>query len=81
MPLVVPGLMSEGGNDKTNDWMNKLMGKKIGESSNETTFAKTDLPKEHRMIKEGEMSTMDHKPERLNIHTADDGTVTKVTHG
>jgi hypothetical protein len=35
MPLVVPGLMSKGGDDKTNDWMSKLMGKKIGESSDE----------------------------------------------
>lgn len=34
MPLVVPGLMSKDG-DKTNDWMNKLMGKKIGETSDE----------------------------------------------
>jgi len=80
MPLVVPGIMS-GGGDKTSDWMNKLAGKKLGDSSNETTFAKTDLPKEHRVVKEGDMTTMDHKPERLNIHTSADGTVTKVTHG
>ncbi|KAI6794119.1 hypothetical protein KC363_g4989 [Hortaea werneckii] len=85
MPLVVPGMQSKeggsGGNEKTSDWMNKLMGKKIGEGNNETTFAKTDLPKQHRMVKEGDMMTMDHNPERLNIHTSDDGTVTKVTHG
>ena len=37
MPLVVPGLTSNSGeNDKTNNWMNQLMGKKIGDSSNET---------------------------------------------
>jgi hypothetical protein len=87
MPLVVPGLTSNSGdNDQTNKWMNELMGKKIGDTSNETvschvsavlnvrsldktdsavqTFAKTDLPKEHRVIKEGDMSTMDHKPDR-----------------
>ncbi|KAL1586924.1 hypothetical protein WHR41_04170 [Cladosporium halotolerans] len=81
MPLVVPGLTSNSGDDKTSGWMNQLMGKKLGDSSNETTFAKTDLPKEHRVIKEGDMSTMDHKPDRLNIHTSEDGTVTKVTHG
>ncbi|KAK4959358.1 hypothetical protein LTR10_004162 [Elasticomyces elasticus] len=98
MPLI-PGLTNTGGDDKTTSWVNKLTGKKIGDSSNETvrflrcivtigvanacqqTFAKTELPKEHRIIKEGDMSTMDHKPDRLNIHTADDGTVTKVTHG
>ena len=39
MPLVVPGMQSKeggSGNDKTSDWMNKLMGKKIGEGSDET---------------------------------------------
>ena len=37
MPLVVPGLTSNSGeNDKTNNWMNQLMGKKIGDTSNET---------------------------------------------
>jgi hypothetical protein len=25
--------------------------------------------------------TMDHKPDRLNVHLGDDGTVNKVTHG
>ncbi len=36
MPLVVPGLTSKGGNDKTSQWMNDLVGKKIGDNSNET---------------------------------------------
>ena len=40
MPLVVPGMQSKeggsGGNEKTADWMNKLMGKKIGEGNDET---------------------------------------------
>ena len=41
MPLVVPGMQSKeggsgGGNEKTSDWMNKLMGKKIGEGNDET---------------------------------------------
>lgn len=64
MPLVVPGLSSKGGEGKTNDWMNKLMGKKIGDSSDEITFAKKDLPSEHRIVKEGDMMTADHKPDR-----------------
>ncbi|KAM0696960.1 hypothetical protein Q7P36_003031 [Cladosporium allicinum] len=93
MPLVVPGLTNNSSeNDKTNNWMNQLMGKKIGDTSNETlrvkiadshgqTFAKTELPKEHRVIREGDMSTMDHKPDRLNIHVGADDTVNKVTHG
>ncbi|KXT16869.1 hypothetical protein AC579_6800 [Pseudocercospora musae] len=81
MPLVVPGLQSKDGGDKTSDWMSKLAGKKIGDSHNETTFAKTDLPKQHRVVKEGDIMTMDHNPDRLNIHTSEDGTVSKVTHG
>ncbi|KAK3047523.1 hypothetical protein LTR09_011027 [Extremus antarcticus] len=81
MPLVVPGLTSSGGDDKTSKWMSDLAGKKIGDSSNETTFAKKDLPQDHRIVKEGDMMTMDHKPDRLNIHTKEDGTVSKVTHG
>lgn len=36
MPLVVPGLTSNSGDDKTSGWMNQLMGKKLGDSSNET---------------------------------------------
>ena len=37
MPLVVPGLTNNSSeNDKTNTWMNQLMGKKIGDTSNET---------------------------------------------
>jgi hypothetical protein len=37
MPLVVPGLTnSSSENNKTNNWMNQLMGKKIGDQSNET---------------------------------------------
>lgn len=80
MPLVVPGLMSKGG-DNTSDWQNKLMGKKIGDSGDEMTFAKKDLPDKHRVVKSGDMMTMDHNPDRLNIHVGDDGTVEKVTHG
>lgn len=35
MPLVVPGLQSNDGG-KTSEWMNKLVGKKIGNTSDET---------------------------------------------
>ncbi|EMF17970.1 uncharacterized protein SEPMUDRAFT_146861 [Sphaerulina musiva SO2202] len=80
MPLVVPGLQSNDGG-KTSEWMNKLVGKKIGNTSDETTFAKTDLPEQHRVVKPGDMTTMDHNPNRLNVHTSEDGTVEKVTHG
>lgn len=34
MPLIVPGITSnDGKSSKTDDWMNKLVGKKIGEGS------------------------------------------------
>ncbi|KAL5120235.1 hypothetical protein ACEQ8H_001793 [Pleosporales sp. CAS-2024a] len=81
MPLVVPGLTSQEGSSSTDDWMTKLMGKKLGDQHDETTFAKMDLPEEHRVLKPDSMSTMDHKPERLNIHVDDEGTVKKVSHG
>ncbi|KAF2813388.1 uncharacterized protein BDZ99DRAFT_255066 [Mytilinidion resinicola] len=82
MPLVIPGLQSkDGASSSSDDWTNKLMGKKIGETSDTTTFAKQELPKEHRVIKEGDMASMDFKPDRLNIHTAEDGTVKKVQFG
>ncbi|KAK8251914.1 hypothetical protein IWZ00DRAFT_505440 [Phyllosticta capitalensis] len=74
MPLVVPQAT-------TNDWEEKLLGKKIGDSHDNVTFAKQDLPEEHRIVKAGEMVTQDHKPERLNIHVDDNGTVHKVVHG
>jgi hypothetical protein len=34
MPLVVPGLMSKDGNG-SDDWMSKLMGKKLGDQHDE----------------------------------------------
>ncbi|KAI9700229.1 MAG: hypothetical protein M1820_006897 [Bogoriella megaspora] len=82
MPLVDPVTMgSKGGQDLTTEWLNKLAGKKLGDTSDETTFAKQDLPKEHRVINEGDFSTADFKPDRLNVHVASDGTVKNVTHG
>ncbi|KAK2067633.1 hypothetical protein P8C59_001355 [Phyllachora maydis] len=81
MPLVVPGISGNPG-DKTEAWTNKLVGKKLGdEPSNETTFAKTDLPKETRVVEPGMMVTKDHNPERLNVHLKEDGTVSHVSHG
>jgi len=80
MPLVVPGITSSG-KDGAADWQNKLMGKKLGDVSDTVTFAKADLPKEHRVVKEGDATTMDHQPNRLNIHVAEDGTVVKVSQG
>ncbi|THV55763.1 hypothetical protein BGAL_0003g00030 [Botrytis galanthina] len=65
MPLVDPVTNSAaGGEDKTQVWMSKLAGKKIGDSSDETTFAKQDLPEEHRIIEPGSMVTKDFKENR-----------------
>ena len=79
MPLVDPVTNTAGG-DKTAQWQNKLVGKKIGETSDAVvrsmkrcilyntnksqTFAKGELPKESRVIQPGQMVTKDFKPDR-----------------
>ncbi|KAI9829129.1 MAG: hypothetical protein M1832_000152 [Thelocarpon impressellum] len=77
MPLVVPGITgSSAADNKTTEWANKLMGKTLGDGgSNETTFARKDLPAKTRVLKPGDVSTMDMQPDRLNVHLGDDGTV------
>ncbi|KAH6676897.1 hypothetical protein F5X68DRAFT_213585 [Plectosphaerella plurivora] len=82
MPLVVPGIQTNTGDEKTDEWTNKLVGKKLhDEESNETCFCKKDLPEEHRIIEPGMMVTKDYKPNRLNVHVNEDGTVSHVQHG
>jgi hypothetical protein len=80
MPLVVPGITNKS-SGSSEDWQSKLMGKTLGESSDTTTFAKQDLPKEHRVIGPDSMSTMDHNPERLNVHVDEKGVVKDVRYG
>ncbi|KAH6970872.1 hypothetical protein BKA56DRAFT_678025 [Ilyonectria sp. MPI-CAGE-AT-0026] len=81
MPLVVPGINSTSGN-KTEEWQNKLVGKKLGDdASTETVFCKRDLPKETRIIEPGMMVTKDFNENRLNVHLTEDGTVSHVVHG
>ncbi|KAJ5811712.1 hypothetical protein N7474_008013 [Penicillium riverlandense] len=95
MPLVVPGINSAP--DAKSDWANKLMGKKLSDSTSDVnTFAKKDLPESHRVLKPGDMKTMDHQPTRyvlpfgtetmsnnyrLNIHVDEDGNVHDVNYG
>ncbi|AEO67200.1 uncharacterized protein THITE_2116039 [Thermothielavioides terrestris NRRL 8126] len=83
MPLVVPGITVDNMlDDKTQEWMMKLAGKTLSDGpSSETTFCKRDLPQETRVIEPGAMVTKDFKPERLNVHLKEDGTVSHVTHG
>ncbi|KAL8815885.1 MAG: hypothetical protein Q9223_005024 [Gallowayella weberi] len=82
MPLIVPGLSpaSTSADTAQQEWMTKLMGKKITDSgsSNNLAFAKTELPKEHRIVEPGAMLSQDHNPDRLNVHLAEDGTVRHV---
>ncbi|CZT03874.1 uncharacterized protein RAG0_10517 [Rhynchosporium agropyri] len=81
MPLVVPGITSGGKEQsKTDEWTNKLVGKNLGEKSDATTFARADLPKEARVLQPGSIVTKDFKPDRLNIHLKEDGTVSHVDH-
>ena len=41
MPLVVPGLMSSGGsNNQQEDWMNKLVGKKLSDKASDNTVSR-----------------------------------------
>ncbi|KAI0395876.1 hypothetical protein F5Y17DRAFT_421786 [Xylariaceae sp. FL0594] len=83
MPLVIPGINNNSsGNDKTQEWANKLVGKTLSDnSSDETCFCKKDLPEECRVITPGMMVTKDFKPDRLNVHVKEDGTVSHVVHG
>ncbi len=37
MPLVVPGINSGGDNSKTEEWMNKLVGKKLTDDTPDAT--------------------------------------------
>ncbi|KAL8828158.1 MAG: hypothetical protein Q9170_006723 [Blastenia crenularia] len=85
MPLIIPGLnpTSTPSSNSQQDWMTKLMGKKITESgsSDNLSFAKQDLPKEHRVVGHDEMSSNDHKPERLTVSLGEDGIVRDVKFG
>jgi hypothetical protein len=83
MPLVVPGVTADNmPADKAQEWMEKLAGKTLTEGpSSETTFCKTELPQETRVIEPGSMVTKDFRPERLNVQVNEDGTVSHVYHG
>ncbi|KAL3473799.1 hypothetical protein BJX99DRAFT_233063 [Aspergillus californicus] len=82
MPLVVPGITNTSGSGGKEEWLIKLAGKKISEtSSDDTSFAKKDLPESHRILKPGDGVTMDYKPERMNIHVDENNTVHDVRFG
>jgi len=84
MPLVVPGINSQPSKTSNTDWPTLLLGKKLTESHapSHDSFSKKDLPENHRVIEgDGGMATLDHRPDRLNIHVDADGTVRKVKFG
>ncbi|KFY12168.1 hypothetical protein V492_04051 [Pseudogymnoascus sp. VKM F-4246] len=56
------------------EWSRKLIGKKLGDKTDETTFAMSDLPPERRIVKYGHSITMEDFPDRINIYLAEDET-------
>ncbi|KAL2159502.1 hypothetical protein VTH06DRAFT_2507 [Thermothelomyces fergusii] len=68
MPLVVPGVTADNlGDSQIQEWANKLVGKKLSEEpSSETTFCKTDLPPQTRILPPGAIVTKDFRSDRLN---------------
>ncbi len=62
MPLVVPGITSQGGDkSKTEEWSDKLVGKKLGESSDAMVFPSVHP---HNMALEPtEVETLRHSQE------------------
>jgi len=79
MPLVVPGINSSlTGDNQQSTWLSKLAGKKLGDKHDETSFARQDLPKQHRVLEPGSMATQDFNEDRMNIHLGEDGTVKHV---
>ena len=63
MPLVVPGINNTSGDGS--GWMTKLVGKKLTEhTTDHASFAKKELPRNHRVVEDEGMMTMDHDPNR-----------------
>ncbi|EEA20607.1 hypothetical protein TMatcc_000601 [Talaromyces marneffei ATCC 18224] len=82
MPLVVPGIHSSLAENKKNDWLDELMGKKLTDSkTDELSFAKQDLPPNHRILGPDTTMIPDYQPDRLIIRVDDEGTVRDVRYG
>ncbi|KAK9382128.1 uncharacterized protein V2V93DRAFT_366512 [Kockiozyma suomiensis] len=64
-------------------WSNKLVGKKITNSgpSSDTSFPESELPNPSRVIKPGMLTTMDFRPERINVTVDESGIVKHVRTG
>jgi predicted pyridoxine 5'-phosphate oxidase superfamily flavin-nucleotide-binding protein len=75
--------------DNAQDWQEKLVGKRFVDD-NEAVPAgidpsrvvrRSDLPKHHRIVKPGTMSTTDFRPERLNVKLDEENRVTSANFG
>lgn len=51
----------------------------VGKAVNEDSLSETERP--FRVLSPGSVVTMDYNPERINIHTDDEGTVAYITCG
>ncbi|RKF60740.1 hypothetical protein OnM2_048080 [Erysiphe neolycopersici] len=60
------------------EWTKKLVGKKIGDKHDDTTFDRADLPKLHRIIEPNRPMTFEYRPDRLTIYVTEEHVVTKV---
>ncbi|KAJ1333965.1 Peptidase inhibitor I78 family [Microdochium nivale] len=81
MPLIDP-VSTAGAEDPAQVWTTKLVGKTVTDDDHsESNFCKKDLPEEHRVIRPGQPTTRDFRPNRLNVHVTEEGTVTHVQHG
>ncbi|KFY31919.1 hypothetical protein V493_00677 [Pseudogymnoascus sp. VKM F-4281 (FW-2241)] len=63
------------------EWSNKLIGRKLGETTDETTVAMSDLPAVRRVIKPGYAYTLEYNHARINIKLDEDETVVSVSRG
>ncbi|KAI6246022.1 hypothetical protein HI914_05588 [Erysiphe necator] len=72
MPLVVPET------NNLEEWKSKLIGKKIGDSTDDKTFNKADLPPTHRILGPSTPCTRDFRQDRLNVIVNEEGFIQKV---
>ncbi|OBT67023.1 hypothetical protein VE03_04529 [Pseudogymnoascus sp. 23342-1-I1] len=63
------------------EWSNKLKGKKLGETTDDKTFAKCDLPPGTRIIEHCQAYTLEYCWTRINIYLAEDEIVFAVDRG
>ncbi|OBT52088.1 hypothetical protein VE04_06740 [Pseudogymnoascus sp. 24MN13] len=75
-PVNVPPVDHE-----VEEWNDKLKGKKLGEKTDATTFAKFDLPSVQRIISYNYAYTLEYCRDGFNIYLAQDGTVLGVSRG